>query len=271
MQKLKWKNILNNMSFLFPIFFFIGGYLFFFTSNAWMPSALSATAWTEIGEVSTWNGREITLVRWDYCKKSNTMEIELDIRNTSYDGINSYDFLALDTKGNRPGTEIIIEEPDWVIVQIKDVPEKWSELQLRMDMENNSTGYYKIFTNINDIHRVNAIAKKDWNGYRIGRFESQMTVCQEEIRQDKEAIQKLEKEKVEIKKEITRLEKGKKYETTSQQEDTDKVIADADGKYSDAERTILAYQEDIAELEEEISMLQKQMSEVSNSSDRGEN
>lgn len=265
----KWKNILNNMNFLFPIFIFIGGYLFFFTSNIWMPSSLSAAAWTEIGEVSTWNGREITLVRWDYCKKSNTMEIELDIRNTAFDGINSYDFLALDTKGNRPDTEIIIGEPDWIIVQIKDVPKKWSELQLRIDMENNSTGYYKIFTNINDIHMVDAIAKKDWNGYRIGRFESQITAHQEEIRQDKSAIQELENTKQEIKKEIARLESRKQYETASQQEDTDKVISDAQGKYSDAEKSILAYQEDIAELDEEINMLKKRMSEVS--SDGGRN
>lgn len=230
---------------------------------------MGATAWTNIGEVGTWNGREITLVRWDYCKKSNTMEVELDIRNTAYDGINSYDFSAIDTRGNRPDTEIIIEEPDWVIVQIKNVSKNWSELQLRMDMEKNKTGeYFKIFTNVNDINRVEKIEKKDWNGYQIGRFESQITSHQEEIKEDKKEITKLEKEKKEIKKEITRLEDRKKYETTSQQVDTDKVISDAESKFLEAEKSILIYQEDIAELEEEISMLQKQMSEVSNNGGR---
>lgn len=269
MQKLVWKNIVTNMGFIFPIFFFIGGYLFFFTSNIWMPSTMGASAWTNIGETGTWNGREITLVRWDYCEKSNTMEVELDIRNTVYDGINSYDFSVIDGKGNRPDTEIIIEEPDWVIVQIKNVFKNWSELQLRMDMENNSSGeYYKAFTNVNDVNRVATIEKKDWLGYQIGRFESQITAHKEEIKQDKKAIHKLEKEKQEIKKEIARLQEGKKYETTSQQEDTDKVIADAEGKYSNAEKSILIYQEDISELEEEISLLQKEMEEVSSVGER---
>lgn len=253
----------GNLHFFLILFVFIGGYLFFFTSNSWMPAGSSADALTIPGQENEWNGRTVSVIRWDYCETSGTMEVELGIRNTSYDGQNTYKYSALEKQGRNLPVKVVLEEADWVILQITDLPGRWSEISLRMDMKEDveSMGLLKLYTNVNDVNQVNKIEKKDRAGYLKARFETQIATYQSTIESLQGEIKNLENEKQEINREIARLQEGRQYQTLEQQRATDQAVAEAESKYKSAETEIVKKQTEITEMNERISLTQKQMEE----------
>lgn len=257
--------ISGKMYFYFLIAFFVLGYIFFFSSNRWMPVTSSANAYTPLGQEIVWNGKKVSVIRWDYCENSRKMEVELDIRNTAFDGQNTYDFSVVVRGGGEATVDPVIEEADWIIVQINDVPERWSEILLSVDQENyndTTSGVLKLFTNVNDVNRVNRIKKKDWNGYRRNRFETQIVSYQQQIKVNMKEIEKLQKEKQHIFTEITRLSNAKKYQTQEEQEETDQSITDAQKEAAGKDASVMQLQEENEELKEKIDLQQKQMEEV---------
>ena len=68
----------------------LAGYAVFFTSHQWMPKSANGSLLTPLNEPVTYEGREFTIRRWDYCESEQTMEIELDIANSTFDGLDSY-------------------------------------------------------------------------------------------------------------------------------------------------------------------------------------
>lgn len=263
-QKIK-KNFSGKMYFYFLIVFFIAGYGFFFSSYQWMPVTSSANAHTPLGEERAWNGKKISLIRWDYCESSQKMEVELDIRNTDFDGQNTYDFSVLLRGGDEATVTPVIEEPDWIIVQINDIPKRWSEILLSIDQKKHNdttTSALKLFTNINDVNRVDRIETKDWNGYRRNRFETQIASYKEKINSNLKEIEKLQEEKKDIVTEITRLGNAKKYQTQEEQEETDQSITDAQKEIGKKDASVLELQDENNELKEKIVLQQKQMEEV---------
>lgn len=253
----------GNLNFILILFFFVGGYVFFFTSNSWMPAGSSANALTPPGQENEWNGRTVSVIRWDYCEDSGTMEVELGIRNASYDGQNTYAYSALEKRGENLEINVVLEEAEWVIIQIMDVPKRWSEVLLRLDMKDDaeSMGFLKLYTNVNDVNHVERIEKKDRDGYLKERFETQIRTYQDMIGSLQEEIQKLEEEKQQIQLEITRLQESRQYQTAEQQTATDRAVTEAESKYRGAEEEIAQKQAEITEINERIILTQRQMEE----------
>lgn len=244
---------------------FIAGYLFFFTSNYWMPVSSSATAYTEVGRELSWNGKGVTLTRWDYCEKDQLMEVEIDIRNLAYDGQNRYQFSAQSRSGKQITVTPIIEDEDWIILHLVDVPERWSEILLWMDQKEYSdqtAGALKLFTNINDVNEVDRIETKDWAGYRKQRFENQITLYQDQIAEYQKEIADNQNKIQEIEKEILRLDGSKKYQTVDEQVQTDQSIENARKEIAEKQQENMDTQDLINQLTEKVSLIQKQMEEV---------
>ena len=53
---------------------FIGGYFFFFTSNAWMPPAYEDIQVTKIGSTVEENDRRVTLLSWTWDQETAKQE-----------------------------------------------------------------------------------------------------------------------------------------------------------------------------------------------------
>lgn len=244
---------------------FTVGYLVFFTSNYWMPVTSSATAFTVPGREQSWNGKGITLIRWDYCEENQVMEVELDVRNLAYDGQNKYQFTAQARGGSQIRVTPIIEDGDWIILHLTDLPKRWSEILLRMDQEaynDQTAGALKLFTNIKDVHRVGKIETKDWAGYRKQRFENQIALSRDQIEECQQEITAKQKKIQEIESEMIRLDETKKYQTADEQVQTDQSIETARKEIAKKEEEILDLQEEIRQLTEKVSLIQKQMEEV---------
>ena len=147
--------------FILFFFFFIGGYLFFFTSMYWMPDNGTAKRLTKLHEVIEWNQRDLSLLRWEYSEEQQLMEVELEIINKEFDPDNEYEFSAIESSGQRMKVEVVLKEPDWIILQIKDIPKRFREISLHMEMEHDENkGVVRLYTNRNDVKRVSDIHEK---------------------------------------------------------------------------------------------------------------
>lgn len=74
----------NNAIINLALIVIIGGYLFFFTSNLWIPHNASAKKQTPLNESVEWADRAITIERWDYCERSRLMEVYMDIKDSMF-------------------------------------------------------------------------------------------------------------------------------------------------------------------------------------------
>ena len=77
---------------------FLAGYVFFLSSNLWMPVSGNAERLTPIGQTSEYEGRRVTLISWTYGTSQEEMEVEIDVVNRRFDGIDTYAFSAVEQK-----------------------------------------------------------------------------------------------------------------------------------------------------------------------------
>ena len=258
MNKIDLKKNKESIRFLIIIFFFVGGYAFFLTSMKWMPTTEDASYISKLGIENKWNDRTVVINRWDYSKEQNLMEVELKINNKSYDGKNKYNFSAKDLNGNDLKTNVKVEEDDWIVLQISDVPGRWSDISLRMSIKDSKEETLKLYTNIKDVDKVDKIEKLDYKGYITKRFNIEINNYKDEISKNEKEKIKLNKEIGEIQKEIERLEQKKIYQTEQEKQDSDSLIGEANYSISTKQKKIEDLDMDIAELNERIQMKEQQ-------------
>lgn len=262
-QKVNVKNKNGTLMFRIFLFLFIGGYLFFFSSKLWMPTTGDAKRVTKIGQEMEWNDRKVKILRWDYSKDQNLMEVELSIVNKKFDGINTYQYTALKPDGTSLAVSVVLEEPDWVILQIKDVPKKFSELALRMEISNNEdAGMIRMYTNKNDVRMVSRIKAKDRNGYLQARYEEEISGYKDSISDLDQQIRE-EKEEIEnIKEEIARLDSNREYQTEEENTQTDSLILEAESNRTSLEDKIKSQESEIEEYQERISKIKEKIESI---------
>lgn len=155
------------------------------------------------------------------------MEIDLDVANKSYDGINKYKFSAMDLKENKLKCDVMIEEEDWIVLRISDIPKRWSDVSLRMEMPDGTGDRLKLYTNVVDVERVTELKSMDKNGYKTQKFNIEISNMQKEVESDNKQIDKLNNEIAEVQKEIERINKEKIYQTDKEKTESDSLIAEA--------------------------------------------
>lgn len=252
------------MVFYLVLFFFAGGYLVFFSSSAWMPASLSASLQTVLGEDTEWAGRSFRIIRWDYCEEMEMMEVELDVRNDTFDGVDQYVLHAAARSGGSPVVETVIVDPDWIVLQIKEVPGNFGELSLRVDLPQGTeeTGTLKLYTNVNDVNKVGSIKKKDREGYQRGRIMLQIEEYKGQIREKQHRMEALAKQSGQMQEEVRRLREDTGYLTEEQKQETDSRILEIEGTIKGNTEETGKLQQEISELEERIGLAEKQIQDM---------
>lgn len=241
---------------------FIGGYGFFFTSMWWMPTGGNGTMQTEINEELQWSeGRQIRIIRWEYSEEQKLMEVELVIDNTSFDGVNSYEYAAAERNKGDLEIKTILEEPDWVILRIENVPRKFSDIVVHV-IHPESGDYFSVYTNVNAVSRVNRIEAKDRDGYLLARYDNEMEGYQDEIEKLQENIQEARKSINTVTQEKELLETKKEYQTESEKEQTENAVLDADSQIEELNGSITDWQAEINEYQERIRNLEKKKESI---------
>ena len=264
MNTINFKKNKESIRFFIIIFFFVGGYAFFFSSMYWMPASVDASYLTKVGIENTWNNRHITITRWDYSEEQGVMEVELSVENKSYDGKNTYDFSAVDLRGRKLTIDTQVTDTDWIVLQIKDIPNKWSDISLRMEVAGEDKERLKLYTNINDVNKVKRIKSLNRIGYLQKRFESEICNYKKGVEHKQGEIKILNQEITEVKKEIERLTEAKLYQTEKQKQESDTLIADAQSTIFAKEKNINTLHGEIEEINRRIEMKEKQKKDLMN-------
>lgn len=239
--------------FLVSYIFFLG---FFLTSKMWyLDSTSDYVPVTKIGTKVTFKDRDFTLKRWDYSEKQSMMEIEFQILNHSTDGIKNLYYEAMDIKKGYLQTETVFEESNLIVVRIKDIPDKWSQISFRIKLSKDDERVLKYYTNKEDVNRVKEIENKSKEEYLKNRTESDKKNFEREIEKQKTMISDYEAQIDNANENISELMASKKYQTEEEQLSTDEAI-------HKLENDIVTYQEAIAEADKKIQEYQEKIKQA---------
>ena len=155
-----------------------------------------------------------------------------------------------------------MSDEDWIVVQIKDIPKRWSDVSLRMNVDGKNTTTLKLYTNLNDVSNVKKIESLDYVGYKNKRFNNEILIYEKEIKDNQKQQDNLRNENNEITKEIKKIQQEKVYQTDSQKQDSDSKIAEAQNNITNNEKTINDLDGDINEIRQRIEMIKKQIQDL---------
>lgn len=237
--------------------FFIVGYGFFFSTKLWYEDKKDVIAATKMDVVKNWQKREVQLISWKYSKNENIMEIQLAIKNNSYDGINDYKFTALEKNKGFLTTNVILQEEDLMVVQITNLPRKWSQISLRINTKEEGETPCKFYTNRFDVETVDKIPNLTGNEYMIARLDSLITSYNDKIEKLQKDIKAQERIISNCNEDIQKYKEDEEFQTEQEIQDTERLIADAQSKMSSANEQINSDNADIAEYQERIALTEE--------------
>ena len=252
----------GNLALFGIVFFFIAGYIFFFSSTMWMPSNLAASLQTPLKENVQWGERTLQIRRWDYCETEQVMEVEIDMDNKSFDGKNHYQYSAINRNNDQLKVVKMIEDSDWIVLRIENVTDNFGEISLRMDMmgepDNNTL---KLYTNVNAVKRVKNLEKRDRKGYQLLRLQRDTESYQKEISTLEKKKKSLLEKNQRMQDEINHLQSEESYQTEEMKaEQTDK-INEIQSEISENQDEIQSYDLQLKEKRERIELIKKQMTQ----------
>ena len=240
----------------------LSGYLAFFTSYQWMPKSANGSLLTPLNEPVAYEGREITIRRWDYCEPEQTMEIELDIANSTFDGLDSYTYYLRTRTGDAvQGYRIIpvVETPRFLVLQAKQIPAGFQDAALYIQISDPDADhdYLTVYTNNTAIGQSETLPERTEPEYRKNRITREIRQAQAAIEENNAAITEAQGKITRIKDAIAEIEADKIYQSSDQIEESDKQIAAYMQQQKDAEATVEGLKLQKQELEEKIHGLEQ--------------
>lgn len=199
----------------------------------------------------------VTLLRWEYAKDEHKMEVELAIENMSFDGITAYTYYALDSSNRKLKVTPVLEDSDYVVLQLTGISSRWSEVSLRIELPENAGGTeeastLRLYTNVVDVQTVEKLPVLTRKGYLMKRLEEQVAHYEEEIKVLWQEIQNQGEYQENCEEEIQRLTGNKKYQTEEEIAETDRLIQTARQKTEASKESVHQLEKSIAELQEKI-------------------
>lgn len=241
------------------IIFILLGYMFFLTSKYWFSGNEDLITPSRLNSTKTWNEREVTLLGWKYDEAQQLMEVQINVKNLSADGINNYIFSAMDIEKGFFDTQTILNENGLLVVWITDISPKWSQLSLRMQLDlSENTDVLKMYTNKEDVERVNNIQKLSYEDYMIEKLQNLIGMYKAEITALENKIEEQNQAKVNYQANITQLQAQEAYQTQEEINETQQTINRIQSEIGTCEETISNAQNNIEEYKKRISNAEQQ-------------
>lgn len=245
----------------------IAFYAICLTSKMWLKNNYKNIDITPIGSVVSQNNREVTLISWSYCRDERKMEVLLGISNTAYDGNDTYEWSAEDKDAGSLKVTPIIEERNFVVLQLTDLPSRITVISLRMDQ-----------SKIQDFETIRLYAAPDQNmksvadikvkskeEYQIQQIQSEIELANETISDLEEEIRKNKSTIRNLNTAINDAESDLQYQTSSEMESTNQKISTLRSQKKNANEAIDTAKNKIQELNEKIENLNKEIDSISSS------
>lgn len=257
----------HKKSIFFPTFIviFIVGYAFFLTSKLWYPNGDDLVTATKLNTEKIFNGRTVKVMRWDYSKSQGLCEVELDISNQQYDGIDTYDYEAILPSGKELDIKNIIEKPDFVVLHIT-VPKNWQEISLRLRLpekaHTSDSTTLKLYGTIQSVQNVSNIKEMSFLDYQIRRLDDSIQFYNKEIGKNAKSIATLTEKYNHMSTTIADLNSQKQYMTEEEISDTDQTIASTQSDQKEIQNQIDALKADNEEYTQRIEKTQAQITDL---------
>lgn len=233
--------------------FIIGGYFFFFLSNFLFPGKTNFTQ-TDLFSSIQFSSDTLKIMRWEYSAETNVMEFEIDSSRQSFVELENYTFTARMGKTydkKNMTVEIVFSNPDFVVLQIKDVPKDFGQMNVTIGLkskEGSTSTSTTIYANQDTI----SVVERFDDRYLMKR---QYAIIEDYNQQ----IEILNEKNEEFKQQITvinnkneQLEKEKAYQTLAQIQQTEQTISSNQSQIQSITSNINKNNEEIQELKNRI-------------------
>lgn len=245
-------------------------YVFMFTSRYWMVGSYKDIDVTKMGTTITANNRDVTLMSWKYAKKQKIMEVIIGIDNTSYDGVDQYQWTAIDKISGSLHVKPVIQDRDFVVLQITDLPSRVSVISLRMDSDlEKSDSAEEEWSTIRlygdptrNIEQVDQIQAKTETDYKIDRLDTEIAKYNQTIDDITDENAELTEKIDSIQKTIDDAKADQKYQTQSEIEKSDQKIISLMSQQNGFKDQIDNNNEKVTEASDKIKNLQKEISDI---------
>lgn len=239
-------------------------YTVMLTSAGWYPENDGGYQETRIFETleNETLQRTLTLIRWEYSEKQKEMQVQFRIENNAFDGKDTYDFAAVDRNRGTLDAVSTYQDSEILVVTIKDVPEKWSTISLRVALNHDdpNTDYiFKLYGNDKNIKNVSRIEHLSKNGYYILDAQAGIEELEKEIKLEKKEIEKNQNSIKELSEAITAKTDAMRYMTKQEKEETQITIESLKGSSEAHQTDITEHEGNIEEYEKRIKKLNEKI------------
>ncbi|MGF6376714.1 hypothetical protein M2140_001792 [Clostridiales Family XIII bacterium PM5-7] len=260
------KNNTNRFLKTFCIIFVVG-YVFFFSSNLWMPVDPLSIVQTKLGESIEANGRTVTPLVWTYSKDEQTMELIIEISNTSLDGIDEYEWTAVGVNTGFFDVETVVNTPEFVVLHVKNVSNSWTQMSVRMDFKANTKttekfNTIKMYADESSIDRVEEIKKGRMLDYQKVAIAAKIRQAEDEIRAIEAQIKESEKRIAVGEDREEKLSEQLQYQIGDEKDDTVAKITDITSEVTAERQRVEVRKEQIEQLQEKIALQKKKAKEL---------
>lgn len=198
--------------------------MIFGTSKLWLPSDVKVMN-TAIGtELNTSTGTALKLRSWEYSKSNHYMEITFDVRNNAdvqslkfspvaRTNVNKKADLNISTALNKDGS---------LIIQIKDVPQKWDIISLHVldnfssDTRSSLSNGANFYCDIRKVAINESLKPKSELDYKVEAIQNQISDVESQIKDVESQIQKANTDIDQLNFDIQTLQDNQKYQTKSE-------------------------------------------------------
>jgi len=255
----KQKNIL-----IIFIVLILSGYMFFFMSPLLFSDSSEIKQTPFNKNQSLGNGRTVSVSSWEYSQKQALMEVQLDISNTNYDGLDLYDFAVVTKSGSYKSVKIyqVVQDSDFVVLLIKGIPENFKITSLRMAVHGGDGTIIKLYTSEDTVTYCKEIKEKTKKDYYIEKIDNKIAVIEKDNKKLSEEIKKIKDTITNINKKNVELSKSEKYQTENEIINTENQIANNNNRISNFTDQINSLQISKIENVEKITKLREQQQNI---------
>ena len=237
----------------------LAGYAFFFTSLIWMGETTDLIEPTVFYESIAYLDQRISLTQWRYAPKQQRMQVILETSSTEVLPTR-LSFEAMERTAGTLKTEVILQETDFVVLHICEIPENWREISIRISSgETDQTA--KLYTNMEAVEQVDSVLEEQEAGYRIARLEAQVRYDDLQIEEREAQIEALQKENREIEKQISDIWEGI-YPSEEEARKAQERLSRAQEQAAANQTRLEALQAEIGALEERTLQLKTRIQEL---------
>ena len=256
------------------------GYSFFFTSKFFFREEKSLLYTDLQTEQSLSNEVSLTLQKWIYSAKENSMMVMFTAENESLQEVelnwatferHTNHFMNIETGSiqSELETEIIYPFENIIVVNITSVPENFEEialsLQLKSENDDISNSIVQFYTNRNYIESVEKIGTYTDIDYRIEYLNIQKTDKKVALKELSDENQSLISYNIAYKKSVENMIENQKFETVSEIEETDSKIKAYQQQIDSNEDVINKNKYKILDLQSEIADIEKAIQKLKES------